>query len=370
MLWWKNDRLRWRDLWPLTPFFLTGLALGLLTGWMEKHVIGAKGNDWALAGPQRFLIAGRALWFYAGKLLWPANLTFFYPRWNLDAGSWWQWLYPAGAGACVAALWSWRGRLGKGPLTAVLFFAGTLFPALGFVDVYPFRYSFVADHFQYLASLGLLSLGAAAASMGLGCIMAEESPLRTVSGVVLSFILGALVWRQGAMYENIETLYTTTIERNPLAWMAHDNLSVRLLAEGRDAEAAAHAQQSLAIKPDGAEAHVNMGNVMAKKGNFDAALQFYARAVSLKPDLAEAYSDMGNIYLFQGAADRAVLQYHKALSLRPNYAEAHNNLGYALLQKKSNVDEAILQFCEALRLRPDYDQARSNLETALAQKRP
>ena len=125
-----------------------------------------KGNDWSLTLPQRFLIAGRAPWFYLGKLLWPEPLMFFYPRWHLDAGAWWQWLFPAALAGSMALLWIARRRIGKAPLAAMAFFVITLFPALGFVDVYPFRYSFVADHFQYLASIGPIALMAAGITGG------------------------------------------------------------------------------------------------------------------------------------------------------------------------------------------------------------
>ena len=73
---------------------------------------------------------------------------------------WWQWLFPVAAVGVVAGLWLARHRIGRGPLVAVLFFAGTLGPALGFVNVFPMRYSFVADHFQYLAGVGLMALAA------------------------------------------------------------------------------------------------------------------------------------------------------------------------------------------------------------------
>ena len=112
---------------------------------------------------ERCLIAGRALWFYLGKLVWPEPLIFIYPRWSIDAGAPWQYLYPLAALAVVAGLWLLRHRLGRGPLASWLFFGGTLLPALGFFDVYPMRYSFVADHFQYLASLGPIALAAGAA---------------------------------------------------------------------------------------------------------------------------------------------------------------------------------------------------------------
>ncbi|MGK4301758.1 hypothetical protein, partial [Klebsiella pneumoniae] len=78
--------------------------------------------------------------------------------------AWWQYLFPLAVLAVIVSLWLARGKLGKGPLVAVLFFCGTLFPALGFFDVYPMRFSFVADHFQYLASAGLLALLAAGAA--------------------------------------------------------------------------------------------------------------------------------------------------------------------------------------------------------------
>ena len=79
----------------------------------------------------------------------------------------------AAAVAAVIVLWCLRRRLGRGPLVAALFFGGTLFPALGFFDVYPMQYSFVADHFQYLASLGVLTLLAAGAAQGLGGATAQ-----------------------------------------------------------------------------------------------------------------------------------------------------------------------------------------------------
>ena len=156
VIWWKRGRIAGRDVWPLLPFFAAGVALGLVTSWLERTHVGAQGPEWAFSFPERCLIAGRAVWFYAGKLFWPANLTFIYPRWQINTGAWWQWIFPVAALAVVAVLWRLRRRIGRGPLVAVLFFGGTLLPALGFTNVYPMRYSFVADHFQYLASVGLI----------------------------------------------------------------------------------------------------------------------------------------------------------------------------------------------------------------------
>ena len=149
--------LQRRDILPLLPFFAVGAALGLLTAWVEKHYVGAQGADWSLTLVDRCLVAGRALWFYAGKLAWPARLTFIYPRWANQCRHLVAMGVSGGGGGRGGGAWLSRSRIGQGPLVAVLFFAGTLGPALGFVNVFPMRYSFVADHFQYLASLGMIA---------------------------------------------------------------------------------------------------------------------------------------------------------------------------------------------------------------------
>jgi hypothetical protein len=149
VLWWRRGTLRRADVLALLPLFVLGMVLGLLTSWVETRYAGAVGPDWSLTLVERCLVAGRALWFYAGKLVWPSPLAFIYPRWEIDAGQWWQYVYPLAAVGVLAALWLLRGRLGRGPLVAVLCFAGPLFHALGVFNVYYIRYSNVADHWQY-----------------------------------------------------------------------------------------------------------------------------------------------------------------------------------------------------------------------------
>src|SRR5262245_5226480 len=190
LIWWKRGRVTWRDALPLVPLFIVGLWFGLLTVWLEKYHVRAEGKDWHLSFIDRCLIASRALWFYAGKLLWPADLTFIYPRWKIDPHAWWQYAYPLAFLGLVGALRQARHQIGRGPLVAVLYFAGTLVPALGFFDVYPMRFSFVANHFQYLASIGVIALSAAILTLAFRRLAAKPVWLPATAAAALLLVLG------------------------------------------------------------------------------------------------------------------------------------------------------------------------------------
>ena len=93
IFWWKRGQLSWRrDVLPLIPFFLLGTAAGLFTAWVERSLIGEEGTDFNYSIIERFLIAGRVIWFYLGKLIWPLDLIFVYPRWRVSQAVSWQYL--------------------------------------------------------------------------------------------------------------------------------------------------------------------------------------------------------------------------------------------------------------------------------------
>ena len=354
--WWKKGRVQRGDIIPLLPFFVVGVALGLMTAWIEKYQVGAQGAAWSLTFADRCLIAGRALWFYAGKLVWPAHLTFIYPRWEIEPAVWWQWLFPIAAIGVVAGLWLARRRIGKGPLVAVLCFAGTLGPALGFVNVYPMRYSFVADHFQYLAGIGLIVLGAAGLNR-----------LPRVIPATIVVLLGALTWQQGGIYRDLETLWRDTLFKNPDCWMAHYNLGILLKNQGRIEEAMEQYHKTIQINPNHYEALNNLGNVLAAKGRLDEAIENYRKAIQINPNYREALNNLGNVLAAKGRFDEAIENYRKAIQINPNYADALNNLGVTLATR-GQFDEAIENYRKAIRINPNYAEALDNLGIVLAAK--
>ena len=368
--WWKRGRLDWRrDVWPLLPWLTVGAAAGLFSSWVEHTYIGAQGVEFDLPLIGRALVAGRAIWFYAGQLVWPFGLNFVYPRWTVDAAVWWQWLFPLGVLAVGAALWALRRRT-RAPLAAFLFFAGSLFPVLGFVNLYGARYSWVWDHWQYLPDLGPLALAAAVLAQAWKQAAGRLGWPGAVPATALAGLLGALTWSHCGMFRDNPTLYRATLARNPGCWMAHNNLALLLMdLPGRMPEAIAQYQEALRLKPDDAEAHNNLGVAWAKMpGHLPDAIAQFEEALRLKPGFVQAHNTLGLAWAqMPGRLPDAIAQFQEALRLQPNYGEAHNNLGVAWAKMPGRMKDAIAQYEEALRLQPDYADAHNNLGLAWSQ---
>ncbi|PYK02005.1 MAG: hypothetical protein DME63_07685 [Verrucomicrobia bacterium] len=401
VLWWRRGRLRLRDdVVPSLPFFGLGIGAGLFTAWVERNFVGAHGTVFQLSILQRCLIAARDFWFYLFKLLWPIKLTFIYPRWQISGAIWWQYLFPLTLILLLALIWRLR-KKNRGPLAAVLVFLGLLFPALGFINVYPFIYSFVADHFQYLACVGPLTLFAAGMTMALDSIAPGKVLLRPTISFLLLLTLGALSWRQCRDYRDIETLWRTTIARNPDCWMAysnlgsflsargnvdeairdfrkalelwpnqskdHNNLGKALVQKGRIAEAMDHFQTALRVSPEDPDTESNIGAASLQQGDADEAISHLRRAVEKWPRHAQGHINLGNALLQNREIDAAIAEYEKTLALPFDHAESHYSIGTALRQK-GDVEEAIVHYRKALELRPDYANAHNNLGNALRQQ--
>jgi len=368
--WWQRGRVDWRrDALPLAPLVVFGAASGLLTAWVEHAFIGAQGAEFQFSIVDRMLIAGRAIWFYLGKLLWPANLMFVYPKWDVRQDVWWQYLYPLAALALLAACWAWRPR-SRAPLAALLFFVVTLAPALGFVNVYPFKFSFVADHFQYLASLGVIALAAAGMSSVVRRYAGTRTLVQATVVLVVAAPLAGMTWRESGHYVDAETLYRTTIARNPAAWMAHHNLAV-LKARGTDAdleECIAHAREAIRLNPAEADAHNTLGIALQRLGRLDEAAAAYAEAIRRRPGRATAHNNLGTVRQTQGRLEEAAAEYAVALRLEPRYGGAHRNLGL-VLGALGRDEEALAHLREAVRLDPGSAEAHYSLATALLRVR-
>jgi protein O-mannosyl-transferase len=389
--WMQGERIGWQRIVQVIPFLILGVAAGLVSIWWERH-LGNYRQDvgQSLSLIQRALIAAHALWFYTGKLIFPVNLTFSYPHWQVDAGNPLNYILVAGCLAVAFALWFWRKALRRRVMSAVIFFVATLSPLLGFIPLYTFKYSYVADHYQYVACIGLLALAAA----GL-----QQIP--RVFSIIVLLVLGILTWKQAHIYQDQTTLWNDTLAKNPSSWMADDNLGTISREEGDFGKAVDYYRKAISLNPNFAQSHYNLGIVLFKTGDaneameeFEKAIQLdpqdplafynygtaldqsgqagkavaaYGEALRLKPDLTSARINLGILFSRIGKLGEAMVQFQVAVRLDPDNVEAHNNLG-VVLRARGRLDDAIEQFQEALRLNPDSTLAHTNLNDALSSK--
>jgi tetratricopeptide (TPR) repeat protein len=399
--WWLDRRWRWRNLVRLAPFLLISAVASVWTIWDQKHHIGARGPDWAQSWPERAVNAGRIIWFYLGKLLWPHPLIFIYPRWTIDASHLVAYLPVLAAIFMLFVLWLNRNGRPRPVFFAFAYFLVSLFPVLGFFNVYFFRYSFVGDHFQYLASMGPVVAAAAGLSGLCGLFKPRHPFLEPALGGALLAILGMLTWRECGTYADSETLWRNTIAKNPNACLAYNNLGTLQSEKGQVDEAVADFNKALEINPGFFEAHNNLGKELLRAGQVDEAMDHFSRAVELAPTSAVSHYNLGDALLRKGQLDAAIVQFQKAVEIQADSPEAHNNLGIALMRsgrlaealehyqialainpasaishynlggtllRMGQLDEAIVQFRKAVEIQPDYPEAHNYLGSTLAQK--
>jgi protein O-mannosyl-transferase len=373
-IWWKRGRIRLGEVAIASPMFLLSLAFAAMTIWMERTHVGARGDEWSLNFADRCILAGRNVWFYAQKLVWPTDLAFIYPRWQVEQFDWRWWMFPLSIIGILIALYAFRNRIGRGPLAALLFFIGTLTPALGFIDVYPFRFSFVADHFQYLASVGLIVLV-------LGTLW-QLMPRQTLAfGVIVALALSVQSWRQTHIYRDLETLWRDTLAKNPESFMPHFNLGNLLLERGDKEQALQQYRRALEIKPNLTPALNSIGMEFARQKQYEPAIEYFTRAINSQPNyvlalqgdpnamidrwLIEALFGLGRVHGQLRNLDEAIHYLSLAVALDsqpPTLVEPRIDLAVALFMKDpGNPWEPLL--LDALEIEPLNQRARSTLET-------
>jgi len=367
ILWLQKKPITMRRVIQILPFVVLGVGMGLLVVWWERYHQGTNRGLFTFLSPiERILLASRAIWFYLSKIFWPSNLTFIYPRWNISPANLIDYIWlVAGIAACVV-IYFLRRYVGRGVEGAAAFFVATLSPVLGFVMLFTFRYTFVADHYQYLACIGPIAL-ASAGIVNLSDKFAQYRGVIVSVALLVVASLGTLTWRQAATYTDIETLWRTTLARNPECWMAQTNLGLVLLQKGEIDDGIAHYRSALQMQPDSWDAEYNLGTALLGKGQVDEAILHCERAVGMRPTDPDALVSLGNALFQKGRIDEAIAHYQKAITVHPDHFLARYSLGHALLEK-GELDSAIQVCRSALLLRPWDADCQTTLAIALEEK--
>jgi Flp pilus assembly protein TadD len=365
LVWWKRRRFSGGLLFYTVTMLALGLMTASLTSWLEKYQVNALGEEWSLSFVERVMVAGRAWWFYLGKLVWPLDQVFIYPRWEIDGARLSALLWPALAAASLLTLWALRDRLGRGPLVAMLHYGVALSPALGFFNVYPMRYSWVADHFQYLAGVGPLVLLIALASRAPLPSTGPFRAARPLAAILLLSTLVTLSWQRTPAYLDQVTLWEDTLAGNPQAWIAHNNLGILYAERGREAEAEEHFRSVIELKPDHAGARSNLGLLLVRQGKPGEALPHLEAAIELDPENVNGSVVLGDARKLTGDNAGAEASYRQALRLDPTNPLASLGLGDLKLRAR-DFDAAVALLSVVVNAAPGNPDVRFKLATALA----
>jgi tetratricopeptide (TPR) repeat protein len=382
VLWW-HQRLRWRLVLPLMPWF--AVAAGMAVVWSRQQqgmgASAAENPDLAFTLSQRWAIAGHALWFYLGKFVYPQSLALTFPRWDVSHLSWLDDAYLPAFGAAALVLWLLRRRLGRGPLVALVLYAVIISPASGIVTFYTMLYSFVASHYAYLALAPLCALVGAGVAW-LSGLLARSAlsaqrpgaplPLGAIAGGLLVASCAALSWGQAALYVNPIALWTDTVERSPDSWVAHLNLGYGYL-EAKDYARAADADARAAqLHPNDHRPWEQLGAALLHLGQLDAAAAAYRRewevmlprvranairvmramaAASPEPPAYDPHYCVAVGYDEANVPDQAVAWYRQSEAILGPEFHVEYRLGVNL-ERLGKTAEALTHLERAARMRP------------------
>jgi len=364
LLIWLRGSWDWKLVARVAPLVVLALLSSLWTIYEQKHHSNAKGPEWDYGFVERLVIAGRAFWFYVGKFLWPEPLIFIYPRWEPATGPavlhiGWVLAVAGPLALSVAAL---RGIVwARASLALWLLYGGLLFPVLGFFNIYFNRFSFVADHFAYLALMIPSIAAGLVVAKGIELLDPELRRVGWAIAFAIPVVLGAMSWRQTPIYKNEEVLWRDTLALNPNAWIGENNLGFELTQQGRFEESLAHFRRALELKPDYEEAHNNLGFALLELGRPAEAIAPLRRAVELRQPFANAMMNLANALAGTGELDEAASLYTSVVQLMPNDAAVHANHGSILAMK-----ERFAEAREALRRAAQLDPSNAEVTQRLA----
>jgi tetratricopeptide (TPR) repeat protein len=299
---------------------------------------------------------------YLAKMAWPKDLAVYYP-YPATVPLW----HTVGA-ACVLTAVSafifrgWR----KTPylVTGWLWYLGTLVPVIGLKQhgLWPA----MADRFAYVPLIGIFIMIAWGAPQLVERLSYRRIVLAFAAGIALSVFM-ILTWIQLHYWKNSSALFQHAVKVTSNNHLAHNNLGNVLARQGKTEEAIDHYARALQIRPYFPNAHNNLGKALARQGKTAEAIGHYLKALQVNPDLPEAHNNLANALTQQGKDQEAIDHYTKALQLKPNFAGAHNNLGN-VLERQGRRNEALYHYSMAVQLKPDFGDAYFNLGTLLAQQ--
>ena len=366
LLWWKHGKIAPAQWLSTTSYFAISAFLGAVTLYFE--------NTLPLVGPpvrpegvlSRLAASAWAIWFYMYKAILPIHLSPIYPRWTVDPSSVMAWLPAIALIACLGTLLRLRKAWGRPLFTAALCYIVMLLPLLGFLNTGMFRMSLVTDHWQYFALIVPIIV---IVSPWVRAQEARSLAFRRVGQYTMVFvtaILGGLTWQYCHSFRDMESWARTAIAGNPQAGVAFANLG-SVLARRGEIEAAIDCYQEAVQKcpSDSLPAHTSLTNLFWINRDFSNAVRHAAAAVELVPTDVEIRHKLA-VGLWTIGQPAAALQHFEWIGqASPDYPgiDAQTGLCWLAMGKPA---QAISHLRQAVSRKPQNAEFHFDLATAFS----
>lgn len=362
---WKGKGLLRATL-KVIPFLLAAGAIGGIYWFVERTVALPLGEEYQQSLLQRILIAAQGIWFYLYKLIWPIHLMPIYPRWENNPSHLLSWAPVTSLIAVLGFLYFQKGLWGRGLRMILLGFILILLPSLGFIPFSFQRFSFVADHFQYLASALPLAGAGVLGSWFIDSWNQGKKYLRQIGVGVVCAVLVVLTWNQCRIYKDNVSFWSHNVFLNPSAFYPRDHLGQALFNSQRFKEAIQVFEEGLRIHPEEARFHFGLARVHAQMGNRPKALDSLRETIRIDPGFANAYRNLAIALAADGKMNDAIQYFEECLRLEPQRSDLYNDYGSAL-QEAGKWAESIAVFRSGIQKAPPFAPLHFNLAASLRQ---
>ncbi|HUN53747.1 MAG TPA: tetratricopeptide repeat protein [Smithella sp.] len=306
-------------LWEKIPFFVLSAVMIIITLYNPNQ---SQTSQHALSLGSRFANAPVAFVTYLVKTLWPYDLSVFYPF--SDQIPAWQ---VVGATLLIIAISAAAVVMAKRLpyiLMGWLWFAITILPVIGIIQLSSITPYAMADRYHYLPSIGL----AVMIAWGVPFLFRQEVTRKNIlfpAGLAVLAIMAILSWRQCGYWRDSITLFNHSLRVTNDNYLAHSNLCDALIGEGKIREAIAHCSETIRINPDYYIAYNNRGNAYSKLGMYQQTIEDLNQAIRLNPQSFEALNNRGSAYIKLGQNQLAMADLNEAIRLNPDYALSYAN---------------------------------------------
>ncbi len=365
ILWWKRRKLSYRQIATLSLLLIIGLAIAIFTTRQEKWVMTEGGaENLSFTHLQRLVIAGRDVWFYLRTLAFPYPLMAIYPRWNYDVASFANYAAPIAVILVLSLLFFLRNRIGNAPWVGFAFFLITLSPGLGFINFYTMHFSFVTDHYQYLACIGIFALLAEYLFAFTQRMLSLRPDYAFLVIAVIFLALTPVTFLYATLFQSDMALWQWNVDHNPAAFNAQHNLGIAYMNAGDLTEAAKHVAIAVQQQPDDDFIQTTYGRILREQGDYQEAIKHFKLALALRPKMGNVHDELGKTYDRMHLPKEVLEEYAAAVAVDGKDPNQHALYAAALVRAK-DFDKAIAEYKIALALSPGNLIVRYNFANLL-----